>query len=100
MKYDLVVTRHTSLVQYMREMGYIDSSTPVCSHPKGKDVRGKRLIGVLPNSLAYLAESITEVPLKLEPKHRGRELTIAELREVALPIATYKVVLVNGWGKE
>ena len=87
----IVVTRHASLAALLRERGVIAEDARVIAHATPDDVRGARVIGVLPLALAALAESITEIPLTLTPEQRGRELTLDELRACAGPATTYRV---------
>lgn len=93
MKFDLVVTRHTGLVDYLRQTGVITGSVPVIEHVTADDVRGKNVVGVLPLSLAALAASVTEVPLALTLADRGVELSAERVREIALTPRTYIVRL-------
>lgn len=81
--FDVIVTRHPALLQYLVNKGYANPDTPVISHATPADVEGKHVLGVLPLSLAAFAASVTEVPLSLTPDMRGRELSLAELEAVA-----------------
>ena len=88
-----VVTRHQSLVDYLIEQGIVsqEEGFEVITHATPEDVKGKDVIGVLPLSLACLANTITEVPLKLTPEDRGKELTLARVKEIAGDPVTYEV---------
>lgn len=88
----LVVTRHLSLVELLRERGLIRGDEEIISHATPDDVQGKHVIGVLPLSLAVLAKDVTEVPLALTPEDRGKELGIDRLREIAGEAQTYTVL--------
>lgn len=88
----IVVTRHPALVDLLVERGIIKPGTPVIAHATPDQVAGKHVIGVLPLSLAALANSVTEVPLALTKELRERgELDIATLRAIAGEAVTYKV---------
>jgi len=88
----LIITRHTSLVQYLREIGLIGADATVLEHVSDPGVLdGQDVIGVLPLSLAARCRTITEVPLALTPADRGRELTIERIREIARPPQTWVV---------
>lgn len=91
MKETVVVTRHPALVDLLRERGIIGEEARVIEHASPEDVRGKHVIGVLPLALAALAESVTEIPLKLTPEMRGKELDLDTLRGIAGDAVTYKV---------
>ena len=79
----IIVTRHPTLVKYMIELGLADENTPVVPFAKEDDVRGKDVLGVLPLHLSRLARTITAIPLHLPPDLRGKELTLAQVREYA-----------------
>lgn len=87
----VVVTRHSGLVEYLKELGYIDDNTKVIDHAKVSDVRGKHVIGVLPLYLAAYAWKVTEVPLALEPEDRGKDLPVERVRQIASKPVTYNV---------
>jgi hypothetical protein len=92
---DLVVTKHPTLVAVLRERGVIDEATPILERATREDVKGKHVLGLLPNYLASLAASITEVPMRLTNEdclamHRG-ELTLERTRAVAGDPVTYRV---------
>jgi hypothetical protein len=94
---DLVVTRQPALVGVLRERGIITDTTPVLSTASRGEVKGKHVLGLLPNYLASLAASITEVPMRLSNEdylamHRG-ELSVERARAVAGDPVTYKVEL-------
>ena len=87
----VVITRHPALVDLLRERGLITGEEPVIEHATSDDVRGRRVIGVLPLALAAEAASLTEIPLSLAPEDRGQELSLDRLREVAGLARTYVV---------
>lgn len=91
MNNSIVVTRHPALVELLVERGLIEQGTPVISHATPEQVQGKDVIGVLPLSLASLANSVTEIPLALTPEMRGKELDIETLRSIAGKAVTYRV---------
>lgn len=91
MKKTLVITRHPALVDYLRELGLVDEEAEVATHATPELVRGRHVIGVLPHSLSCLAASFTEIPLRLTPELRGKELTLETLREIAGDPVTYQV---------
>ena len=95
MKYiDLVVTRHPALVSYLREKGLVSKGVEVLTHATAKKVAGRNVCGVLPHSLSCLCDSFTEVPLRLTPEMRGKELSLETLREIAGDPVTYRVEVV------
>ena len=96
----IIVTRHPALVEYLKEIGVITGDEPVITHATEEDVMGKDVIGVLPLSLASVANRVTEVTLNLTPEMRGRELSLDEIRSVAGDVTTYTVVKLYKLNKE
>jgi putative CRISPR-associated protein (TIGR02620 family) len=88
----LIITRHSALVQYLRETGIIGDDATIIEHVADPSILdGQDVIGVLPLSLASRCRTITEVPLTLTPADRGVELTIERIREIARPPQTWVV---------
>jgi putative CRISPR-associated protein (TIGR02620 family) len=87
----IVVTRHPTLVDYLREQGLIGPDAEVISHATPEQIRGRHVVGVLPLSLACEAASVTEIPLALAPEDRGQELSLERVREIAGAPVTYVV---------
>ena len=94
-KIDLIVTRHPALVDYLRELGVLADDVEVIDHATPETVVGRHVCGVLPHSLSCLTASFTEVPLRLTPELRGKELDLATLREIAGDPVTYRVERVS-----
>lgn len=91
-----VVTRHKALVAYLLDKDIIkEGEYKLIEHADYKDVEGRDVIGVLPLQLASYAKSVTEVPLKLTPEMRGKELTFEEVEKVAEEPVQYIVREVN-----
>ena len=95
-KKQLIVTRHKSLVSYLLDKNIIkEGEYKLIEHADYKDVEGQNVIGVLPLQLASYAKSVTEIPLKLTPEMRGKELTFEEVEKVAEEPVQYIVREVN-----
>ena len=91
-----VVTRHKALVSYLIDKNIIkEGEYKLIEHADYKDVEGQNVIGVLPLQLASYAKSVTEIPLKLTPEMRGKELTFEEVEKVAEEPVQYIVREVN-----
>jgi hypothetical protein len=93
---ELVVTRHSVLVDVLRERGVIDDTTPVLSHATRGAVNGKHVLGILPNYLASLAASLTEAPMRLTNEdhlamHAGT-LSLERARKVIGDPVMYRIV--------
>ena len=91
----VVVTRHKALVQYLIETGVITADAPVIFHATPENVVGRDVIGILPMRLAALARSITEIEMHIPESYRGRELTIEEVRLLALGARRYVVTEID-----
>ena len=63
--FDVVVTRHKELVQYLKEIGVVDEHVEVIEHATAENINDKNVIGVLPHSLSCLTETFAEVPLNI-----------------------------------
>jgi len=88
----VVVTRHPSYVQYLVDIGLIESGVEVVAHANPETVSGKHVItSGLPLHLAALAAKLTTVGLFLPPELRGKELTLEEVAAHAQSPASYVV---------
>ena len=85
------VGRHNSLRDYCIELGLINENTPVFPKAKIKDVSGKHVIGVLPLDMACYALSFTTVKLNISRSFDVNELSLEDLREVAMTPKTYEI---------
>ena len=91
-----VITRHKALLAYLLDKDIIkEGEYKLIEHADYKDVECQDVIGVLPLQLASYAKSVTEVPLKLTPEMRGKELTFEEVEMVAEKPVQYIVREVN-----
>ena len=91
-----VVTRHKALVDYLLNKDIIkEGEFKLIEHADYPEVQGQDVIGVLPLQLSAYAKSITEVPLKLTPEMRGKELTFDEVSKIAEKPVKYIVREVN-----
>ena len=91
-----VVTRHKALVDYLLDKDIIkEGEFKLIEHADYPEVQGQDVIGVLPLQLSAYAKSITEVPLKLTPEMRGKELTFDEVSKIAEKPVKYIVREVN-----
>ncbi len=87
----LIVTRHNGLVEYLKEEKIVGDNVEVIAHASPEAVTGRHVIGVLPHSLSCLTASFTEIPLRLPPELRGKELTAEDVRKYAGKPVTYIV---------
>lgn len=90
--FELVVTRHPGLIDYLLEKGMVDENTTVLSHVVDPSILdGKNVCGVLPHALSARCSSFTEIPLDLPPELRGKELDVEQVRRYAQPAVTYRI---------
>ncbi len=89
----IVVTRHSALVQLLRERGLIAQGAEVVAHVADPaSIRGRRVIGVLPLRLAAEALTVTEVEVTLPAELRGvPDLPLEQLRPYVGRTRTYVV---------
>lgn len=83
----VVVTRHGALVDFLRERQIIGNNAKVIAHAAPDDIRGKRVVGVLPLRLACLAAEVVEVDLDIPAELRSmtaKEM-LPKIREMKIP---------------
>lgn len=90
-QFDLVVTRHKGLVEFLSDIRFITDDIPVKKHVNPADVQGLNVIGVLPTYLASKSNTVTVVELDIPEEYRGKELNREEVEEFAQSIKTYQV---------
>lgn len=84
----IIVTRHSGLVDWLAQHGITGK---VIAQATPDDVRDKYVIGVLPLSLASLAEKITTVDYNCPFDLRGVDLTPQQLDDFGAKMNTYIV---------
>ena len=89
--FDVIVTRHVGLVEYLIKKGLATNTTAVVTHANASVVRGRKVCGVLPHSLSCLTDSFTEIPLALPLDLRGKELSGEEIEKYAGEPITYTI---------
>jgi hypothetical protein len=84
-----------NLVPVLRERGIIDDATPITSRSNAAEVKGRHVLGLLPNYLASMAASITEIPMRLTNEDyvamQRKGLSLERTRAVVSNPVTYKV---------
>lgn len=88
-KIAVVVSRHKTFIEYLKEENIVGEKTPVIGHATADDVSGKHVLGAIPPHLAVLAASVTTVPIIVPPQMRGVELSVDEIRSYARKPETY-----------
>lgn len=92
----VIITRHKSLIAYLKEIELVSGQETVISgNATPDDVRGKHVIGVLPNFLAAQAACLTEIPLSVPQELRGQELSLEQVREFASHPVTYRISVID-----
>ncbi len=89
----VVVTRHSGLVDHLKNIGLIDdvAAATVIADAKPADIAGKHVIGVLPIHLAALADRITIIPLDTPKNLRGVDLDADDVARFAGDPATFVI---------
>jgi putative CRISPR-associated protein (TIGR02620 family) len=88
----VIVTRHTGMVEWLARRGITGR---VIAHAYADDVRGKRVIGVLPLHLAAEAAEVVSVDMPLmKTEDRGRDLMPDEMDAAGATMKTYQVFVV------
>jgi hypothetical protein len=94
---DIVVSKlqNLNLIAVLRERGIIDASTPITGRAATAEIKGRHVLGLLPNYLASMAASITEIPMRLTNDDyiamQRKDLTLERTRAVVSNPVTYKV---------
>lgn len=92
MKFDLVVTRHTGLIEFLKFQDLLSDTCEIISHVSDPEILvGKNVIGVLPHNLSCLCESFSEISLNLPAELRGKELSFEQVNQYQTGIASYTV---------
>ena len=90
-KFDVIVTRHSGLVDYLKKEKMIDDKTQVLTHAMPDDVVERNVCGVLPHALSCLTKTFTELPLVLPAELRGQELNESQVRKYCGELITYTI---------
>ena len=83
MEYDLIVTRHPALVEYLQNQGLVSADIEVVVHTTPEVLEGKNVIGILPLNLAAVCQTVTTIPLNLPAELRGVELSLEQVQQYA-----------------
>ena len=85
----IIVTRHAGLVEWLAERGITGR---VISQATPADVRGKRVVGVLPLHLAAEAAEVVTVDMPgLKPEQRGQDLSPEQMDAAGAALSVYIV---------
>lgn len=96
-KFNLVVTRHQGLVDFLREENLLTEDCTILTHVTDTDVlRHKDVIGVLPHHMSSLCHTFSELVLEMTPEDRGQDLPLERVKEIQRGIRTYKVQAMLG----
>ena len=96
MNFDLVVTRHSGLVDYLKDLGVVNDSTKVVSHVTNPaDLYGKAVVGVLPINLAACCKVYAMIPLKIPADLRGVDLNKDQVKQYGGKLTYYDVCIVS-----
>lgn len=87
----VIITRHPGLVEVLHELAPETIGAPILDRADPEEIKGKHVYGVLPLTLACLAERVTNVTLNVPQELRGTELTAAQVREYMTDLETFIV---------
>ena len=90
----LVVTRHQGLVDYLSRQWPEAAAWTVSPHAKADEVKGRVVVGALPQHLSALTLLHVEIPLDMSLHPRGVELDALEVARIASPPRLYSVEVV------
>ena len=93
----ILITRHKALVTYiLKHLSKVGEIECVEHVTDPEQIRGRRVIGSLPLSMASLAKSITVIsPVGLPHHLRGKDLTLPQLKKYMDKPRTYEIKEVN-----
>ncbi len=91
MNFDLVITRHPALVDYLQAKGLVSADIEVVAHATADMLEGKDVIGILPLNLAAACHSVTTIPMNLPAELRGVELSLEQVQDLAGEPQTFMV---------
>ena len=103
----IIVTRHAGAMEWLRK-NHIDIFDPiypiseeeeieivepiVLAHAKPDDVRGKRVIGILPNRLSSLAAEYWELNIDIPADMRGKEISCQEMERLGASLKRWDIL--------
>lgn len=87
----VIITRHPGLVQVLHELAPETLNAPILDRADPEQIRGKHVYGVLPLTLACLADKVTNVTLNVPQELRGTELTADQVRQYMTELETFIV---------
>ena len=89
---DLVISRHSGLVDFLKEAGVCSPDVEVWPHVEDPaTLEGRHVAGVLPLHMAARAASVTVVSMDLPPDLRGVELSAKTMKRLNPRIETFVV---------
>ena len=92
MRAEIVITRHSTLVEYLRELGLVDNNVKVLTHVSNiNEIKGKNVAGILPLHIACEVNAILVIPLNIPSDLRGLELSLEQIKQFAGAPTWYKV---------
>lgn len=87
----IIVTRHAGAADWLREHHPEFGNCEVLAHASPEDLKGNKVIGVLPIHLAALCGEYWHLTMSLPPEARGKELTAEDMEQYGCSIQRYRV---------
>lgn len=91
----IVVTKYQTVYDFLVEKEIIPEGTEMVSYINPKYAEGKEIYGMVPMSIAALAESYTEVKIAFNNKANPEDLSVQELERLIKYVTTFTVKKVN-----
>ena len=88
----IVVTRHTALVEWLKLHKFVSDNVQVIAYAKPEDLKNKHVFGKLPYRMACHAAQYTEVVIRTPEEKKGKELTLKELEFYIVDSNTYMII--------
>ena len=95
----IFVSRHPGAIAWIQKHHPEFGEAKVIGHATPGDIKGNRIIGVLPVDLASLAGEYWHLTMRLPPEARGKELSLEEMEQYGCSIERYEIVHFPRGGK-
>lgn len=87
----VVITKQPAVVDFLREIGFIDETAVILEYASVSDVSGHHVLGNVPFWLGSFAAMVTEIPLDVPSELRSSRLTLDQVRRYIGELVTYSV---------
>jgi hypothetical protein len=88
---DIIISRHPAAVEFVRRERPELVDAPVVAQATAEDVRGRRVFGNLPLSLAAVAAEVWVIEFSGDPASRGQEYDLAAMDAAGAHLVGYVI---------